>query len=71
MYIIRGFLGSSAGKESIFNAGDPGLTPGLGNSPGGGHGNPLQCSWMENPMDRGAWHVVVFGVTKSWTELSN
>ena len=71
MYIIRGFLGSSAGKESIFNAGDPGLTPGLGNYPGGGHGNPLPCCWTENPMDRGAWHVVVFGVTKSWTELSN
>ena len=38
---IDGFPGSSAGKESACNAGDPGLIPGLGKSPGGGHGNPL------------------------------
>ena len=44
-----GFPGSSAGKESTFNAGDPGLIPGLGRSPGGGHGNPLQYSCLENP----------------------
>ena len=44
-----GFPGSSAGKESAFNAGDPGLIPGLGRSPGGGNGNPLQYSGLENP----------------------
>jgi len=47
--VFLGFAGSSDGKESICNAGDLGLTPGLGRSPGGGHGNPLQCSWLENP----------------------
>ena len=41
--------------------------PGLGRSPGGGQGNPLQYSCLENPMDRGDWWVVVHGVTKSWT----
>ena len=38
---------------------DTGLIPGLGRSPGGGHGNPLQCSCLENPMDRGAWRDTV------------
>ena len=41
--------------ESAYNAGDPGLIPGSGRSPGEGNGNPLQYSYMENPMDRGAW----------------
>ena len=45
----QGFPGSSAGKESGCSAGDPGLIPGLGRSPGGGHGNPLQYSCLENP----------------------
>ena len=52
------------------NAGDirdAGLIPGLGRSPGGEHGNPLQCSCLENPMDRGAWQAIVHGVAKSWT----
>ena len=49
-----GFPGGSDGKESACSAGDPGLISGLGRSPGGGHGNPLQCSCLENPMDRGA-----------------
>ena len=43
--------------------------PGLGRSPGGGHGNPLQYSCLENPMDRGAWWTTVHRVTKSWTRL--
>ena len=43
---------------------------GLGRSPGGGNGNPLQYSFLENPMDRGAWQAVVHGVTKNWTRLS-
>ena len=41
---------------------DVGLIPGLGRSPGGGHGNPLQYSCLESPMDRGAWWAVVHGV---------
>ena len=44
-----GFSGSSAGKESTCNVGDLGLIPGLGRSLGGGHGNPLQYSYLENP----------------------
>ena len=39
--------------------------PGLGRFPGGGHGNPLQYSCLENPMDRGAWRATVHGVAKS------
>ena len=54
-------------KESACNAGDLGLTPGLGRSPGEGNGNPLQYSYLENPMDRGAWWATVHGVTKNWT----
>ena len=46
---------------------DAGLIPGLGKSPRGGHGNPLQYSCLENPMDRGAWWATVHGVTKSQT----
>ena len=45
-----GFPGGSDSKESSCNAGDLGLIPGLGRSPGGGHGNPLQYSWLENPL---------------------
>ena len=54
-------------KEPACNAGDVGLVPGLGSSPGGGNDNPLQYSHLENPMDRGAWRVTVQGVAKSWT----
>ena len=60
-----GFPGGSAGKESTCNAGDLGLIPGLGRSPGGGHCNSLQNSCLENLMDRGAWWAVVHGVTES------
>ena len=49
-----GFPASSDGKESVCNAGNPGLIPGSGRSPGGGNANPLQYSCLENPMDRGA-----------------
>ena len=48
---------------------DAGLIPGLGRSLGGGHGNPLQCSCIENPKDRGAWRATVHEVTKSQTRL--
>ena len=50
----RDFPGGSDGKVSVYNAGDPGLIPGLGRSPGKGNGNPLQDYCLENPMDRGA-----------------
>ena len=58
------------GKDSDCNAGDAwdtGLIPGLGRSPGGRHGNPLQYSCLEYPTDRGAWQAAVHGVTKSQT----
>ena len=55
---LLGFPGGSDGKESACNVGDTGdanSIPGLVRSPGEGHGNPLQYSYLENPMDRGAW----------------
>ena len=50
--------------ESTCSVGDLGLIPGLGRSPGRGYGNPLKYSYLENPMDRGAWWVTVHGVTR-------
>ena len=52
-------------------AGDVGLILGLGRFPGGGNGNPLQYSCLENPMDRGAWRATTHGVAKSWAWLSS
>ena len=49
------FPGGSDGEVSAYNAGDPASIPGSGRSPGEGYGNPLQYSYLENPMDRGAW----------------
>ena len=65
-----GFPCSSLGKESACSAGDLGLIPGLGRSPGEGNGNPLQYPCLENLMDRGAWWATDHGVTKSWTQQS-
>ena len=58
-------------KESACNAGDQGSIPGLERSPGGGHGNPLQYSCLENPMDKGAWQDIVYGVAKNRNKLSD
>ena len=63
--------GGSDGKASAYNAGDPGLIPGSGRSPGEGNGNPAQQSCLENPMDGGIWLATVHGVTKSRTQLSD
>ena len=66
------FPGSSVGKESACSAGDVGDSgsfPGSGRSPGGGHGNPLQCFCLENCMDRGSWRATVHRVAKSQTQL--
>ena len=63
-----GFPGGSSGKEFATNAGDVrhmGSIPGSGRSPAGGHGNPLQYSCLENPMDSGAWQATVHRITKS------
>ena len=66
------FPGGSVGKEPACNAGDigvAGLIPRSGKAPGGGHGNRLQYSCLENPMDRGAQWAMVHGVTESWAWL--
>ena len=63
--------GGSDGKESACNVGDWDLIPGSGRSPGGGNGNPVQYSCLENPTDRGAWRTTVYRVTKSRTRLSD
>ena len=57
-------------KNLPASAGDVGLIPGLGTSPGGSHGNPLQYSCLENSMDRGVWWAAVLGISKSQTRLS-
>ena len=63
--------GGTDGKASASNAGDPGSVLGLGRSSGETKGNPLQYSFLENPMDGGAWQATVHGVTNSWTRLSD
>ena len=68
---MQDFPGGSDGKASAYNAGDPGLIPGSGRSPGEGNGNPLQYYCLENSMDRGAWQATVHGVEKSWTRLND
>jgi len=61
-----GFPGGSVLKNPPASAGDTGSIPGLGRSPGGGNGNPLQYSCLGTPMDRGAWQARVHGVKKEW-----
>ena len=57
--------------KNLPEIGDLGLIPGLGRFPGEGNGNPLQYSYLENPMGRGAWQATVHGVAKNWTLLSD
>ena len=65
--LMAGFLGGSVAKRLPADAGDMGLIPGLGRSPGERNGNPLKYSFPGNSMDRGAWWAIVHGVTKSQT----
>ena len=67
----KGSPGGSDGKESAYNAEDPGSIPESGRSPGEGNGNSLQYSCLENSMDRGAWQATVHGIAKSQTGLSD
>ena len=67
--VPRASLVAQMVKESACKAGDLGLIPELGRSPGEGNGNPFQYSCLEKPMDRAAWWATVHGVTKSWTQL--
>ena len=71
-FLWMSFPGSSDGKASACNAGDPGSIPVSGRSPGERNGNLLQYSCLENPMDRGAWQATVHGVAKighDWVTL--
>ena len=65
-----GFPCSSVGKESACSSGDPGLIHGLGRCPGEGNGNPVQYSFLENPMDRGAWRATVHGAARVGHDLA-
>ena len=68
------FPGGLVVKNPPANPGDAGhmnSIPGWGRSPGERNGNPLQYSYLENPMDRGAWQAAVHGVTKGWTQVNN
>ena len=56
-------------SANAVDVGDSALIPGLGRSLGGGHGNSVQYSCLENPRERGAWRAIVLGVTKSQTQL--
>ena len=67
LQFFRDFPGGSDSKASAYNVGDLGSIPGSGRSSGEGNGNPLQYSYLENPMDGGAWQATVDGVTKSRT----
>ena len=63
-------LVAQSAKNLICNAGDLGSIRGLGGSPGEGNGNPLQCSCLENPMDRGDWWAIVHGVPRVRHDLA-
>ena len=65
----KGFHRRFSGIESTCQARDVGSIPGLGRPHGEGNGNPFQYSCLENPIDRGAWQAIVYGVAKSQTDL--
>ena len=69
--VLTGFSGGSVIKNLPVNAGDSGLIPGLGKTPGEGNGNTLQYSCPENPMERGTWWATVHEVPTSWTRLKD
>ena len=74
MYVFYHCTRGTVVKNPPASTGEPkdaGSVPGSGRSPGGGNGNPLQYSFLENSMDRRTWQVTVHGVPKSWTQLSN
>ena len=72
IFFMHLLLEGLSGKKSVFNAGDAGLIPGSGSSPGEGNGNPLQYSCLAYSMDRGVGRLQKsMGLQKSWTQLSN
>ena len=62
--LIQGFPGGSVIKNPPANTGDVGSIPGSGRSPGEGNGNPLQYSYLENPIDRGDWYAIIQWIAK-------
>ena len=70
IYSKVGFPGGAVVKNLPTNGEDEGSIPRSGRSPGGGHGNPLQCSCLENPMDRGTWRATVHGVARVKHDLA-
>ena len=66
---LVGLPGGLDDKESVCNAGGPGLIPGSGRSPGEGNGYPLQYSCLEHPVGRETWQATVYGVVKSQMQL--
>ena len=68
---MRNFPGGSDGKKSACHAGDLGLIPRSGRSPGEGNGYPLQYSCLKNPMDRGTQQATVHGVSQNETRLKD
>ena len=69
--MLEDFPDGSVVKNPLTNAGDAGLIPGSGRSPGGGNDNPLQYSHLGNPLDRRAWWATVHGVAMSQTRQNN
>ena len=69
MIMTQGFQGSPSIKEPSCQCKRHGFSPWVGKIPGAEHGNPLQCSCLENPMDRGAWWAAIYGVAQSRTRL--
>ena len=72
--LFQGLSWWCSGKESACSVGDASdlsSIPGSGRSPGEGNGYLLQYSCLENPVDRGAWQTAVYGITKSWIQLSD
>ena len=72
--VLLGFPAGAVVKNLLVSAGDArnaGLIPVLGKYPGGRNGSPLPYSCVENPRDRGAWWAAIYGVTQSWTRLSD
>ena len=68
--LLPWWLSAEESKYNAAAAGDLDLIPGSGRSPGGGNGNPVQYSCLDNPVDGGAWRATVHGVPKSQTQLS-
>jgi len=69
VFFKRSFSGSSVNKESACSTGDPGSIPGSESLPGEGNGNPLQYSFLENPMDTGVCSAIVHGLTRVGNDL--